>query len=283
MRVLVYSRWIHKRGDRGEFKGWLEINADITLQRQAEETARRLSGRILQLQDEERRKIARELHDSVGQYLAMLKITLDRGARNKVDVATKTLLEQCSQMVDECIVETRTMSHLLHPPLLDENGLISAVRWYMEGFADRCGIEVQMNMPPAIPRLLKEIETTLFRILQESLTNVHRHSQSKKVKVDIFYDAHTVSLRVRDFGKGIPLDQIRSFRDRGTGMGVGLGGMRERVRELGGVLRIEPGEPSGTIILVEIPLIEGQKTIVTESFAETSRQAEPRSRGIAAN
>src|SRR5262249_10056547 len=148
-------------------------------------------------------------------------------------------------------------------PLLDENGLISAVRWYVEGFAVRSGIEVQMNIPPEIPRLLKEIETTLFRILQESLTNVHRHSQSKKVNIDIFYDAHTVSLHVRDFGKGIPLERIRSFRDRGTGMGVGLGGMRERVRELGGVLRIEPGEPSGTAIMVEIPLIEGQKMLAT--------------------
>ena len=278
MRVVVYSRWIHKRGERGEFQGWLEINADITQQRQAEETARRLSGRILQLQDDERRKIARELHDSVGQYLAMLKITLDRGARNKVDAGTRELLEQCSQMVDECIVETRTMSHLLHPPLLDENGLISAVRWYVEGFATRSGIEVQMNIPPAIPRLLKEIETTLFRILQESLTNVHRHSQSKKVNIEIFYDAHTVSLRVRDFGKGIPLERIRSFRDRGTGMGVGLGGMRERVRELGGVLRIEPGDPSGTAIMVEIPLIEGQRL-----SAAALAQAPSQRRGAAAS
>jgi PAS domain S-box-containing protein len=259
MRVVVYSRWIHKRGERGEFKGWLEINADITQQRQAEETARRLSGRILQLQDDERRRIARELHDSVGQYLAMLKITIDRGERSKADASTRELLDQCSQIVDQCIAETRTMSYLLHPPLLDENGLISAVRWYVEGFAARSEIKVQMDTPPSMPRLLKEIETTLFRILQESLTNVHRHAQSKKVDIQIFYDAHTVSLRVRDYGQGIPLERIRSFRDRGAGMGVGLGGMRERVRELGGVLRIEPGEPSGTVIVVEIPLIEGQK------------------------
>jgi PAS domain S-box-containing protein len=278
MRVVVYSRWIHKRGERGEFTGWLEINADITPQRQAEETARRLSGRILQLQDDERRKIARELHDSLGQYLAMLKITLDRGERSKADSSTRQILEQCSQIVDQCITETRTMSYLLHPPLLDENGLISAVQWYVEGFATRSGIEVHMNMPSSIPRLLKESETTLFRILQESLTNVHRHSQSKKVNIDIFYDANTVSLRVRDFGKGIPLDQIRSFRDRGAGMGVGLGGMRERVRELGGIFRIEPGEPSGTSILVEIPLIEGQK-----SLSETFRKSGSRSRGVAAN
>lgn len=280
MRVVVYSRWIHKRGERGEFKGWLEINADITRQRQAEETARRLSGRILQLQDDERRRIARELHDSVGQYLAMLKITIDRGERSKVDASTRQLLDQCSQIVDQCIAETRTMSYLLHPPLLDENGLISAVRWYVEGFASRCEIEVQMDIPPSMPRLVKEIETTLFRILQESLTNVHRHSQSKKVDIQIFYDAHTASLRVRDYGKGIPLERIRSFRDRGAGMGVGLGGMRERVRELGGVLRIEPAEPSGTVILVEIPLIEGQKAPHTQ--LQAANQLAPLATNLAA-
>jgi PAS domain S-box-containing protein len=282
IRVVVYSRWIHKRGERGEFKGWLEINSDITQQRQAEETARRLSGRILQLQDDERRRIARELHDSLGQYLAMLKITLDRGERSKGGLAVQEVFQQCSQIVDQCISETRTMSHLLHPPLLDESGLLSAVRWYVEGFATRSGIEVQMNLPPSIPRLLKEIETTLFRILQESLTNVHRHSESKKVNVDIFYDAHTVSLRVRDFGKGIPLRRIRSFRDRGTGMGVGLGGMRERVRELGGVLRIEPGDPVGTVIAIEIPLIETQKTFAAPISAKAA-QATTQGGTIAAN
>ena len=255
----------------------------LQVQRQAEETARRLSGRILQLQDEERRRIARELHDSVGQYLAMLKITLDRGERSKVGSTAQEIFQQCSQIVDQCISETRTMSHLLHPPLLDESGLLSAVRWYVEGFAARSGIEVQMNLPPSIPRLLKEIETTLFRILQESLTNVHRHSESKKVNVDIFYDAHAVSLRVRDFGKGIPLERIRSFRDRGTGMGVGLGGMRERVRELGGILRIEPCDPSGTVIVIEIPLIEGQKTTVAPLHLETPPQRATQRRSIAAS
>ena len=281
MQVVVYSRWIHKRGGRGEFKGWLEINADITQQRRAEETARRLSGRILQLQDEERRKIARELHDSVGQYLAMLKITLDRQS-DKVDASTQKLFEQCSQLVDQCISETRTVSYLLHPPLLDENGLLSAVRWYVEGFAARSDIAVQINAPPSMPRLLREIETTIFRILQESLTNVHRHSKSKKVAVEIFHDAHTVSLRVRDFGQGIPLERIRSFRDRGAGMGVGLGGMRERVRELGGVLRIEPAEPTGTIIAVEIPLIEGQKPLSNLSLG-TAKDAPAKIKSLAAN
>jgi signal transduction histidine kinase len=157
------------------------------------------------------------------------------------------------------------MSYLLHPPLLDESGLASAVRWYVEGFAARSGIAVDLKAPRTIPRFQNEIETALFRILQESLTNVHRHSQSKRVDIVISCDRHTVSLMVRDYGCGISLARIRAFRDLGTGMGVGLGGMRERVREVGGTLRIEPGEGSGTVISVEIPLIEQQdKTAPTE-------------------
>jgi signal transduction histidine kinase len=128
----------------------------------------------------------------------------------------------------------------------------------VEGFAARSGIAVDLKAPRTIPRFQNEIETALFRILQESLTNVHRHSQSKRVDITISHDRHTVSLMVRDYGCGIPLARIRAFRDLGTGMGVGLGGMRERVREVGGMLRIEPGEGCGTVISVEIPLIEQQ-------------------------
>src|SRR5277367_704109 len=256
LRMTVHSRWTCKYGENGELIGWLEINSDMTQQKQAEETDRRLSGRILQVQDEERRRMARDLHDSLGQYLAMLKICIDGCLRTLTDPAAQTLLEQSREMVEQCVSETRTLSHLLHPPLLDENGLGSAVRWYVEGFSSRSGIEAKLNMPRVIPRFLNEIETALFRILQEGLTNVHRHSQSKRVDVDISHDQHTVSLVIRDYGLGIPVERIRAFRDRGSGMGVGLGGMRERVREVGGTLRIEPGEDSGTVIMVEIPLVE---------------------------
>jgi signal transduction histidine kinase len=234
----------------------LEINSDMTRQKQAEETARRLSGRILQVQDEERRKMARDLHDSLGQYLVMLKFNIDACLRSATSDSGRELLLQSKETVEQCISETRTMSYLLHPPLLDESGLASAVRWYVEGFATRSGIAVDLKAPRTIPRFQNEIETALFRILQESLTNVHRHSQSKRVDIGISYDRHTVSLMVRDYGCGIPLARIRAFRDLGTGMGVGLGGMRERVRDVGGTLRIEPGEGCGTVISVEIPLIE---------------------------
>ena len=119
-------------------------------------------------------------------------------------------------------------------------------------------------------------------LMQESLTQMHRHSESKKVDVDIFYDAHTVSLRVRDFGKGISLERIRSFRDRGRGMGVGFGGMRERVRELGGVLRIEPSDPAGTLIALEIPLIEGPKAYVASIHSKAAPPGATQQRTIAA-
>jgi PAS domain S-box-containing protein len=256
LRMAVHSRWTSRRDENGEPAGWLEINSDMTRQKQAEETARRLSGRILQVQDEERRRMARDLHDSLGQYLAMVKICIDGSLRQVHDPAPRQLLEQSREMVDQCVSETRTLSHLLHPPLLDENGLASAVRWYVEGFGTRSGIEVELDMPSVIPRFLNEIETALFRILQEGLTNVHRHSQSKRVDVKVFHDLHMVSLVIRDYGIGIPMERIRAFRDFGSGMGVGLGGMRERVRELGGTLRIEPAQESGTVIFVEIPLVE---------------------------
>ncbi len=277
LRLTVHSRWIRKRGDQGESIGWLEINSDMTRQKQAEETARRLSGRILQVQDEERRKMARDLHDSLGQYLVMLKFSIDACLRSATSDAGRELLLQSQETVEQCISETRTMSYLLHPPLLDESGLASAVRWYVEGFANRSGIAVDLKAPRTIPRFQNEIETALFRILQESLTNVHRHSQSKRVDITISCDRHTVSLMVRDYGCGIPLARIRGFRDLGTGMGVGLGGMRERVREVGGTLRIEPGEECGTVISVEIPLIEQQgNTSVAEVPANGKKASSAR-------
>jgi PAS domain S-box-containing protein len=273
LQMTVHSRWIRKQGEHGESIGWLEINSDMTRQKQAEETARRLSGRILQVQDEERRKMARDLHDSLGQYLVMLKFNINACLRAVASDSSRELLLQSLQTVEQCISETRTMSYLLHPPLLDESGLASAVRWYVEGFAARSGIAVDLKAPRTIPRFQNEIETALFRILQESLTNVHRHSQSKRVDITISHDHHTVSLMVRDYGCGIPLARIRTFRDLGTGMGVGLGGMRERVREVGGTLRIEPGEECGTMISVEIPLIEQQGNVALAEVPAGSKKA----------
>jgi signal transduction histidine kinase len=231
------------------------LAAELTAREQAERIARdsedslrRLTGRLLQLQDAERRKFSRELHDSLGQYLAGVKMNLDMFATRRED----SLIEEAIQLVEHSIAETRTISHLLHPPLLDEAGLSSAARWYLEGFAQRSGIEVKVHLPEDVGRLPRPVALGLFRILQESLTNIHRHSGSAKAEVVLGVFPDQVVLEVRDYGKGITLELLRTFQTRGTS-GVGLAGMRERMRELGGELSIQPCTP-GTLVRVTIPL-----------------------------
>jgi signal transduction histidine kinase len=254
--MSVASRWTYRRDPEGIPVGWLEINSDLTLQKKAQEAARRLSARILQVQDLERRKLARELHDSLGQYLASLKVNIRSSLRNIDAVHPRKLLTECVEILDRCLTETRTISYLLHPPLLDETGLASAIRWYVEGFSQRSGISVSLQLPDTIPRFSDEIETTVFRILQESLTNAHRHAKTERAQISVELRPFTIALTVRDYGCGIAADRLRSFLERNEGMGVGLGGMRERVRELGGTLTVTSGEDNlGTIVSVEIPVV----------------------------
>jgi signal transduction histidine kinase len=217
---------------------------------------RRLSARLLRVQDEERRRIARELHDSLGQYLTAAKINLDVLARCKDNGAN--YLSEAQQLIDRAISDTRTLSHLLHPPLLDEAGLISAARWYVEGFGKRSGIDATLQIPENLERLPSEIETALFRILQESLTNVHRHSGSRSVEVRLTIEPSFVVLTVQDHGKGIPQDALQRFRKNGANFGVGLAGMRERVKELGGTLHLESSS-GGTILTAMIPVSSVEK------------------------
>jgi PAS domain S-box-containing protein len=260
-RMTVASRWTYRRDTEGNPIGWLEINSDLTLQKQSQKAARRLSARILRVQDEERRKLARELHDSLGQYLATLKINISKTLRNLGADPSRKLLLECNEVLEECLSETRTISYLLHPPLLDETGLGSAIRWFVEGFSQRSGIAITMNIPENIPRLSNEIETAVFRILQESLTNAHRHASTPKVHVEIQVSPHEIVMTVRDFGRGIPPDRLQSFLKRNEGVGVGLGGMRERARELGGSLNLMPAENNkGTIVSVEIPIVSRESS-----------------------
>jgi signal transduction histidine kinase len=219
--------------------------------REGEDSLRRLTGRLLQLQDEERRRFSRELHDSLGQYLAGLKMNLDMIAKARPG---EQLLSEAVSLLDQCIAETRTISHLLHPPLLDEAGFASAAKWFLEGFGQRSGIEVRLDLPKDMRRLPKPVETVLFRVLQESLTNIHRHSGSKTVEIGMKISPAKAALMVRDHGKGIPPELLTSFR-RGLSTGVGLAGMRERVGELGGDLKIQ-SSTLGTLIVVTIPLRE---------------------------
>jgi signal transduction histidine kinase len=217
--------------------------------RESEESLRRLTGRLLQLQDAERRKFSRELHDSLGQYLVGVKMNLDMYSTQHKD----HLLTEAIQLLDQSIAETRTISHLLHPPLLDEAGFPSAAKWYTEGFAQRSGIDIKLDLPDDVSRLPKPVALGLFRVLQESLTNIHRHSGSSKAEIALEISSDRVLLNIRDYGKGIEPELLDRFQAKGTNSGVGLAGMRERIRELGGQIRIQPCSP-GTLISVAMPL-----------------------------
>jgi signal transduction histidine kinase len=239
------------------------LTAELNAREQAERTVRdserslrSLTGRLLRLQDEERRRFSRELHDSLGQYLAGAKMNL--GMLSNAHPEDR-LLSEAIQLLDQSIAETRTISHLLHPPLLDEAGFSSAARWYVEGFAQRSGIEVKMDLPQDIGRLPKPIELGLFRVLQEGLTNIHRHSGSTRAEIVFQLFPDKVNLQVRDYGKGISRELLESFRATGTNSGVGLAGMCERLRELGGQFDIQPKAP-GILISVSMPLSEAAKT-----------------------
>jgi signal transduction histidine kinase len=225
------------------------------LDRQNLGSYRALSARILELQDIERRRIARELHDSVGQFLTGMKLNLGqlrrRGASESLE--NPALLNDTLDLADRAITEVRTISHLLHPPLLDELGFESAARWYVEGFAKRSGIQVVIEIAEIVERLPKEIELALFRVLQEALTNVHRHARAENVIVDVKCSDKEVVLVVQDDGRGIPPDTLQAFND-GLAGGIGLAGMRERLAELSGSLEVH-SEKSGTMVRATLPTV----------------------------
>jgi len=253
VQIVVASRWTTVRDKDGKPFAWLEINTDITSRKRAEEAARSLSGRILTLQDQERRKMARGLHDSLGQYLASLKMNLD--LLLTADGNLEKLASECSEIVERCLTETRTVSHLLHPPLLDETGFGSAAQWYADGFAQRSGIKVNINLPPELDRLHKDVEIALFRALQEGLTNVHRHSGATAVDICVRVDTEQVHLEISDNGRGIPKKQLAQLADGNGAPSVGIAGMRERVRELRGSFEIK-SDRTGTRVILAIPLLQ---------------------------
>jgi len=217
---------------------------------ESQESLRLLSTRLLHVQDEERRKFSREVHDSLGQYLNLVKMSLSTVAgRYSAPELTESL-----EYLDRCIAETRTISYLLHPPLLDEMGFAFAAKWFLDGFAQRSGIQVVSEIPDNMARLPHSIELALFRVLQECLTNIHRHSGSSRADVSVERTPREITLRIRDYGKGIPPDLLERFRASGSRVGVGLAGMRERVREQGGRLDIESGA-DGTTIAVQMTIV----------------------------
>jgi PAS domain S-box-containing protein len=219
----------------------------------ASEDLRELSGRVLRVQDEERRRIARELHDSAGQILTALGLEL--GSLGEDIQQTAPHLAQsiagAQELVQQLHREIRTTSYLLHPPLLDEAGLSSALSWYLEGLGERSGIDIHLDMPEDFGRLPRDMELVMFRLVQESMTNIHRHSGSTTAEIRIARASGAVTIEVQDRGKGMSAEELRKIREGGSG--VGIRGMRERLRQFRGDLRIE-SDGSGTQVLVKIPI-----------------------------
>src|ERR1700688_1529755 len=254
--------------------------------RVSELSLRQLSARLLKLQDEERRRIARDLHDTTGQKIAVLSMTLDRLAKlvdsRKVDV--KDALTESREVVGKIGEEIRTLSYLLHPPLLDQCGLASAVLWYAEGFKKRSGIHLNVSIDEELVRLTTDAETALFRVLQESLTNVHRYSGSPSAEIRIFQSPSKVHLEIVDHGKGVKAGTERpsfaGFAGAPT-LGVGIPGMRERIRQLGGQLEVEFSN-EGTRVYATLPR-EASAESAEQSTSEVFRRADVRKRILIAD
>ena len=247
--------WSCKRLDSGEtFPAEMDLSTlstgntvlalvvihDVTLRKRAEQTLGTLSAQLIQLQDEERRRIGRDLHDSTGQTLAALELGLAQLKHESGSVtARRELLEHCARLANQCSTEIRTASYLLHPPLLDDLGLLSALRWLADGFQHRSSIKVRLDLPDTMARLPPDKELSLFRIAQEALTNVHRHSDSPWAAIRLRVQADAVTIEIEDGGRGIANGHTTAMTGDGPSLGVGLAGMRERIRQIGGSFSIE--------------------------------------------
>jgi PAS domain S-box-containing protein len=256
--------WLHKRADNGEtFTAEVDLSSlstgrtvlalavvhDVTVRKRAEHDLQALSAELMRLQDEERRRIGRDLHDSTGQTLAALELGLSQlmqdpqlggaGARHE-------LLEHCARLATQCSTEIRTASYLLHPPLLDELGLLSALRWLADGFHQRSAIEMRLDLPASMHRLPPDDELCLFRIAQEALTNVHRHAASPWAAIRLKMQSNSIMLEIEDAGRGIDV--------KTPALGVGLAGMRERIRQIGGIFSIEATSTGGTRVRTTIAI-----------------------------
>jgi len=234
----------------------------------SEASVHSLSGRILHVQDEERRRIARELHDITGQELAVVAISLDQLAANvgRADVDIVKGIKESVELVHKIEDEVRTLSYLLHPPLLDQLGLGAALRWYAEGFTKRTGIQVEVETAKKSPRFSADKETALFRIVQESLTNVLRHSGSRTALLRFSAHSGTAQVSIEDQGKGMDIQKLAA--NSGQTLGVGIGGMRERLRQLGGKLEIH-SQPGGTRVVATLPV---EECVLTREEADSGEE-----------
>jgi signal transduction histidine kinase len=262
-KVTVFSELYRKTRQLESVNGELRI---------AEDRLRRLTGRLMQIQDSERRRVARDVHDGLGQYLVGVKMGIDQLARRVVeDPANRESVGEISTLLNRAITETRTISHLLHPPLLDEIGLESALVVYTDGFGKRSGIDVSVSVSPELGRLDIDIETALFRVAQECLLNVHRHSHSATANVSLRRENGVIELKVQDEGVGMAVSQ-----DPGSGgLGVGLLGIQERIRQLDGNLQIRSDSGKGTLVVATVPYRPKKDAEGRPIGVDASAEAEP--------
>jgi PAS domain S-box-containing protein len=245
------------RDEQGNPVKWYGVSVDIEDRKQAEEEVRRLSGRLLRSQDDERRRIARELHDSTGQNLVALATMIGQLDRSislgpSGEQQTSALLSECQALADQLIREVRTLSYVLYPPVLDEAGIEDAIRDYAKGFTNRSGIQVDLDLSPGVGRVGRDIELTVFRVVQEALTNVQRHSSSQQAKIRIYRNSN-LTLEISDSGRGLSATAQKGKNERRFEFGVGIQSMRDRVNLIGGQLGIDSAS-GGTTVRVTIPL-----------------------------
>jgi PAS domain S-box-containing protein len=250
------NKYVPLRNESGDIIGVIATVRDITGRKRHEDELHELSSRLLQLQDEERRRIARDLHDSLAQQLMAASLNLAQLRKLPASARSKrtALISEARKMIADSARQIRSISYLLHPPLLDELGLASAIEEYSQGFSQRTGIRVDIDLQFRAGRLSQEIETALFRILQESLGNIQKHSASETASIRLTSDRHGVSLEISDRGKGIPRPALDSYVARPQRLGVGILGMRERMRQLGGRLEISSNGP-GTMVRAVLPIV----------------------------
>jgi two-component system, NarL family, sensor kinase len=247
--------------------GAVTVLEDISARKNAERelndsynSMRTLTGRLMRAQDDERRRIAQMLHETTAQDLAALKMLLGRLNRtvDHLSAGERSAVTESMALAEQSMSDIRTLSYLLHPPFLDEMGLLSALRWYVAGFAERSGITVDLELPESFERLPLDTETALFRIVQESLINIHRHAESETARIRLRRDAETLVLEVEDRGRGMPTASLEHIMSGEGGVGVGIAGMCERIEQLGGRLEITSSdrEPAGTTVRAWLPLLQ---------------------------